>query len=454
MAVDDHHPTWDGSHAEDGHVLNRLTANYLCKDERFTLSRLRYSRQQYSQLYYQRLITLRNVLRKRCAQRWSLFPVRSILELQEVEECVVIGTLYKQMQLKPSILEEYSKERLGPASSAPLKFVSEDDFLILEDEGGRVRLTGEAMKAGSLITGVVAAVRGKEQGNGEFLVTEILEPGLPPQSSLPTMSSSGKYVVLLSGLGFGGASSNPLQSQLLVDLITGHLGNLQEHRLSAAVVRVILAGDSTCRPPQEESAGAQGITAKEGRALVGPIHELDMSLVQLASALPVDIMPGPSDPANFALPQQPLHSCLLPGARQLSTLLCATNPHSFELDGTLFLGSSGQNIDDLRRYTELDDSMELLELTLRWQHMAPSAPDTLGCYPFVDSDPFIIESCPHVYFCGNQPKFSTRLLTGSDKQKVRLVCIPRFSETGQAILVELASLDCQILQFSTDALHL
>ena len=32
-----------------------------------------------------------------------------------------------------------------------------------------------------------------------------------------------------------------------------------------------------------------------------------------------------------------------------------------------------------------------LEETLEWRHMAPTAPETLGCYPFVTEDPFIIE---------------------------------------------------------------
>ena len=36
--------------------------------------------------------------------------VRTILGLEEGEDCVVIGTLYKQMQLKPSVLDEYAKE--------------------------------------------------------------------------------------------------------------------------------------------------------------------------------------------------------------------------------------------------------------------------------------------------------------------------------------------------------
>ncbi len=38
------------------------------------------------------------------------FSVCKVLGLEEGQLCVVVGTLYKQMQLKPSILEEYSKE--------------------------------------------------------------------------------------------------------------------------------------------------------------------------------------------------------------------------------------------------------------------------------------------------------------------------------------------------------
>lgn len=34
-----------------------------------------------------------------------------------------------------------------------------------------------------------------------------------------------------------------------------------------------------------------------------------------------------------------------------------------------------------------------LEETLEWRHMAPTAPETLGCYPFVTEDPFIVEVC-------------------------------------------------------------
>lgn len=53
-----------------------------------------------------------------------------------------------------------------------------------------------------------------------------------------------------------------------------------------------------------------------------------------------------------------------------------------------FLGSSGQNIDDLEKYSEAKSKLEFLERTLRWRHLAPTAPNTLGenhfsCYAFI-----------------------------------------------------------------------
>lgn len=45
-----------------------------------------------------------------------------------------------------------------------------------------------------------------------------------------------------------------------------------------------------------------------------------MALSELAAAMPVDLMPGAGDPATAALPQQPLHRCLLPGAAAFPTL--------------------------------------------------------------------------------------------------------------------------------------
>jgi DNA polymerase delta subunit 2 len=94
--------------------------------------------------------------------------------------------------------------------------------------------------------------------------------------------------------------------------------------------------------------------------------------------------------------------------------------------------------------------VDLLEATLRWQHVAPSAPDTLACYPHKDRDPFFMERCPHVYFAGMQRKFGSRLVeteaagggagggggaAGAVRNKTLVVSVPSFAATGTIVLV-------------------
>lgn len=57
--------------------------------------------------------------------------------------------------------------------------------LVLEDEGARVTLCGDACPVGECVTGVVAAVRGRVQPNGDLQVTGCVYAGVPPQPPLP-----------------------------------------------------------------------------------------------------------------------------------------------------------------------------------------------------------------------------------------------------------------------------
>ena len=57
--------------------------------------------------------------------------------------------------------------------------------LVLEDEGARVTLCGDACPVGECVTGVVAAVRGHVLPNGDFEVTGCVYAGAPPQPPLP-----------------------------------------------------------------------------------------------------------------------------------------------------------------------------------------------------------------------------------------------------------------------------
>lgn len=67
------------------------------------------------------------------------------------------------------------------------------------------------------------------------------------------------------------------------------------------------------------------------------------------------------------------------------------------------MGTSGQNVKDVRQYANYfqDKPLEALELTLKARHLCPTAPDTLRSFPFVNEDPFVITESPHIYFAGN-----------------------------------------------------
>ena len=174
-------------------------------------------------------------------------------------------------------------------------------------------------------------------------------------------------------------------------------------------------------------------------------------------------MPGADDPCTFLLPQQAFHPCMLPQATRLETLNLCTNPHACDIDGVAFIGSSGQPLDDIMRYVPGDDRLGALVESLKYRHLAPTAPDTLGCCPFTTTDPFVLkecphlqpqpypypyplphpepyphphphptpepnpnpdQECPHVYFAANQPAFAETLVEGDDGQRVRVITLP------------------------------
>ncbi|KAL2501589.1 DNA polymerase delta small subunit [Forsythia ovata] len=429
-------------------AIQRKQSLYKSLDERFGIQKEMYRGQQYSQIYFARLHLMRTLLYSLLPNWKPHVPVCTVLGLEEGKECIIVGTIYKHMKLKPCILDEYSKER----SATPLvklhNFTSSDDYLVLEDESGRVKLCGAVLLPSVYVTGSVVALLGKETGSSDFMVDDILEAGFPQQIERPLVSGEDKYVVFVSGLSVGGSSSNPLQFQLFIDHITGHLGDEKEQSSAAQIVQVVVAGNSVEYP--SALLNGQNLSSKDQSRLSEPIKELDILLTQIAAGIPLDIMPGPNDPANFCLPQQALHRCLFPGSSAFNTFRSCTNPHSFELDNVSFLGTSGQNIDDLEKYSDANDKLEFMERTLRWRHLAPTAPNTLGCYPFTDRDPFFIETCPHVYFIGNQDKYLSRLIKGSEGQVVRFICIPRFVETGAAVVLNLRNLDCHTLSFGTE----
>lgn len=439
---------------------------YKNTSDRFSLGRRDFHRQ-YFHVYGKRLSRLSS--RVASQARIELGPdvvVKRLCDLATASsapdaDVLVIGTVFKDQQLKPNILKELSAEHglaPQPISNGRRSYVCDSDTLILEDDLQRIRLHGHSdmVNVGKFVTGIVCGLFGHEIDGGRFLVKKIIFPEIPAQLERPILAQD-RYIAFISGLELGGDSgASLLPLQLAVDWLGGDAGEMGDQRNAADVQRVVIAGNSLNESARDKDVMSRAayLTKNAEASSVEAVKSLDHFLVQLASSLPVDVMPGEFDPANQIMPQQPLHKCLFPTATPFTTMQTVTNPYAFELLGLSFIGTAGQPTEDVLRNTTANagiaSAADAMEASLTWSHLSPTCPDTLGCFPYHDEDPFIIDHAPHVYFTGNQDKFEKRLFTGPSGQKTLILCLPKFSETHSVTLLNLRSFETKQISFEAN----
>jgi len=434
-------------------TFTRKSSDYESRCERFLRPEDRDYTQQFASMYFFRLETLRPVLMQQVEKKgWIQGEVKladQLLRAPEDATSVVIVTLFKDMKLKPSILRDY-KAGVGVVVEEHLdNYCGEGDVIILEDTSGRMQLVpSEILRVDDVTTGIICALKGVSS-KGKFIVEEVVWPGLAPQPALPLGQPDDQYIALMSGLQIGAENMDTLALQMMIDYVTGHLGSSQEIAHAASIVRVVIAGNSlaTVKAPAAESHRAKAGSAQD---IAAAARALDQALLQLASSVPVDLMPGTMDPAQLMMPQQPISRCIVPESSSLKSLTAKTNPYEAVVAGVSVFGTSGQNVDDLWRYTKREEPnrLDLLANTLTWRHCAPTLPETIACYPYKTSDPFILDASPHIYFAGNQPEFADRLVT-DEKEGIatRVIQVPSFAETKSIVLVNLRTLECEPISF-------
>ncbi|KAG6840702.1 hypothetical protein C0991_004946 [Blastosporella zonata] len=463
---------------------------------------------QYSNIYFVRLRLLRQFVEERALKRWgnhqSAFCACSFSKCHSVEKlqgnpilvprvlevvksrmCYIIGTVYMDMPLKPNVMEDIARDHSIPPPPPNRKFHSPEDNVMLEDESGRIRLVGDYVKSARLVTGVIVGALGAETPNGDFEVVDLCYPGMAPQEPLEEVqeeygmdvdeddSSLDQWIAVVSGLDVGSLSPTDAQIQMLVEYLTGEEGGVTEQVSAAQISRLIIAGNSLAQLLPGDTEQPQKKSKRYGydTATFSPHPVLTLSdyLYDLASALPVHILPGESDPSGTILPQQCLPRAMFGAVAKLPTFSCETNPTYLRLgcqpknpDRNLvertLLVNSGQPLNDMFKYlpSPPNTRLSILESTLKWRHMAPTAPDTLWCHPYFGGDPFIIKATPDLYISGNQRRFATKIIVDEDrdgsKTRCRVVLVPEFAKTGVLVLINLRSLDVKTVTFAVQGM--
>jgi len=436
--------------------LVRSTGEYVNKSQKYRLAgNGKNYNKQYHLTYNMRLQAIRTMIIEQAKGKFGpdikivqLSDLREENDEERTEDILIVGTIFKQQENRPSILKEFSEDKINVVMKDPDSYASDTDTMVLEDENMRIKLIGNITPS-VYVNGVVAGCWGREVKGGNFDVKELVHPLIPAGVS-PVKTEEGN-IALMSGLDLDGAEGGWLESaQLAVDWICGSAGGLGDQELASTIHRVIIAGDSLAESTKnrEDRSKARYLTQNKQAGSVEGVQQLDDLLVQLAGSVATDLLPGENDPACGILPQQPLHKCMFPQASAYPTFQSVTNPYSCSVANREILVLSGETIRDTRKNSSLTDPVDILEKFLHWGHVAPTCPDTTGCYPVFSEDPFVISSLPDILIAGNQEKFGSKKVELSGKA-VLIVVVPRFSSTSSIVQINLGSLEASIIEFSS-----
>lgn len=418
---------------------------------------------QYFKSYCTRLDCLSPVLERKIADQCG--PDANIKKLCDIvpdEQCIVIGTIYKEMVGRPSVLKEFNEGQQQQLPTVlPARVVaSANDKLFLEDSQQRIQLVysgSEESVSTQVVSGVIAAVVGYEPDNskGKFVVERLIYASPAWPQIIRANDDNARYIAIVSGLQLDGADDDDLGTvrvKLLFDWLLGLMEdapNGDDAVEVSSVGRLIVAGDSLRQDCRDRAVSQNKLLVKKSEVnSAASLTLLDEKLSEVCRHLAVDLMSGPGDPTSVLMPQKPMHPVLFPRSGKWPMFHCRPNPWMFHLeDGGLVIGTAGQTIDDIHRYCDIADPLDRMAATVKWGHLTPTSPDTLPSYPNDDKvDPLMMPHRPSLYFAGNQDTFSWR--NDHADPGTLLVTVPRFRETGQMVLVDLGQRRCRSLTFS------
>ncbi|CAG7821557.1 unnamed protein product [Allacma fusca] len=346
----------------------------------------------------------------------------------------IIGTVFKQQPEKPSILLELSEDNPMVPVVPKQKYISDKDYILMEDETTRVRLValpGCGLVVDEIVNGLVCAVKGKPTIDGKFEVADVIWATPKPAPELKLKLPMEIEMIFVSGLMLGEpGSEESVFVDLLFQYLEGLAGSLKEQSCEIAhQTRVFFLGNSLWRRSNLLAESFSDDLIKNAKTL-------DSLLDDLSKTMEVFIMPGKNDPCETMMPQPAIHKCIMPKSSRRKSFHSLTNPTRLsmgfpagqKLDMIL---NSGENVVDALRNSSLTCPLEMSRRILQWGHLCPTSPDTLPLYPGCSEDFFIINgTLPHIFAVGNQSKFDV-----IEWNLTKIVSVPEFSKTYSAVVL-------------------
>ena len=208
-------------------------------DERFVYKPKTKDMIQYATLYWVRLQTIKPDVKEMAEIRWpkqDYETVNNILEIKPGRVTLIIGTLFKEMPLKPSIL----KNVLGILGTRKFEhglYVGEEDYAVLEDTSGRIRIRKDShFNPNHFVTGSILGLKGKVDSHGFFDVQDYCLAGIPYKESLPQEIKldlkrglyedleGREFIGFVSGLEFGSVG-DVMTTEMLLRFVRGEMGD-------------------------------------------------------------------------------------------------------------------------------------------------------------------------------------------------------------------------------------
>lgn len=204
---------------------------------------------------------MRKLLVEQVRDKWNSVKILdNIVDIRPGENVVIIGTLYKDMTLKPSILTPMSLT--GILGRKFEKSFKDSDKMIIEDNTGRLKIQpNDVVSPNKFVTGTVIALLGTVNINGVFSAEGFTYAGCPVIDSMPdgvTIPPQSdddcslgmfdnlegrQFVAIVSGLEFGN-SKEKATTELLLRTFMGQIGSTKEKSLMSKVCRVVIGGNN------------------------------------------------------------------------------------------------------------------------------------------------------------------------------------------------------------------